>query len=147
MIKMYFLPHFKSFMWERKFEKKFFKKSPVQPPNGVLLIFKLSFPNGSYRNGVCIGLWAYCLRSVIARVKKFLLKTYNWISKLPASPELFFRARDLFPLKLFLIPLSEDFDISLWNSSMTSGNGKYFRLCQLDSASSSAVKQKAWNIW
>ena len=40
------------------FERKFFKKSPVQPPNGVLLIFKLPFPNGSYRNGVCRALWA-----------------------------------------------------------------------------------------
>ena len=58
MIKMYFLPHLESFMWERKFEKKFFKKSPIQPPNGVLFIFKLPFLNGSYRNGVCRGLWA-----------------------------------------------------------------------------------------
>ena len=58
LMKIHFLPHLESFMWERKFEKKFFKKSPIQPPNGVLLIFKLPFPNGSYRNGVCRALWA-----------------------------------------------------------------------------------------
>ena len=45
-------------MWERKFGKKFSKKSPLLPPNGVLSICKLPFPNGSYRNGVCRGLWA-----------------------------------------------------------------------------------------
>ena len=50
-------------MWERKFEKKFFKKSHVQTPNGVLLIFKLPFPNGSCRNGVCRGLWAKSINS------------------------------------------------------------------------------------
>jgi hypothetical protein len=49
----------------------------------------------------------------------------------------------MFPLKLVLIPLSEDFVISIWNSSTTLGNGKYFKRCQLDSASFSAVKQKA----
>ena len=48
-------------MRERKFEKKFFKKSHIQTPNGVLLIFKLPFPNGSYRNGVCRALLTYCL--------------------------------------------------------------------------------------
>ena len=58
LIKIHFLPHLESFMWERKFEKKFFKKSHIQTPNGVLLIFKLPFPNGSYRNGVCRALWA-----------------------------------------------------------------------------------------
>ena len=51
--KKHFLPHLESFMLERKFEKKFFKKNNIQTPNGVLLIFKLPFPNGSYRNGVC----------------------------------------------------------------------------------------------
>ena len=45
-------------MLERKFEKKFLKKSPIQHPNGVLPICKLPFPNGSYRNGVCRALWA-----------------------------------------------------------------------------------------
>ena len=50
--------HLESFMWERIFEKKFFKKSHIQTPNGVLLIFKLPFPNGSYCNGVCRALWA-----------------------------------------------------------------------------------------
>ena len=59
--KIKFLTHLESFMWERKFEKKFFKKSPVQPPNGVSFIFKLPFPNGSYRNMVCRALWALCL--------------------------------------------------------------------------------------
>ena len=58
MIKMYFLPHLESIMWERKFEKKFFKKSLIHPPNGVLPICKLPFQNGSYRNGVCRALWA-----------------------------------------------------------------------------------------
>ena len=53
LIKIHFLPHLESFMWEQKFYKNFFKKSHIQTPNGVLLIFKLPFPNGSYRNGVC----------------------------------------------------------------------------------------------
>ena len=38
--------------------KQILKKNPKQPPNGVLPIFKLLFPNGSYRNGVCRALWA-----------------------------------------------------------------------------------------
>ena len=38
--------------------KELFKKGPVQPPNGVLLIFKLPFQNESYCNGVCRALWA-----------------------------------------------------------------------------------------
>jgi len=58
LIKIHFLPHLESFMWERKFEKNFFKKNPIQPPNGALLIFKLPFPNGSYCNEVCRALWA-----------------------------------------------------------------------------------------
>ena len=37
-----------------------FKKSHVQTPNGVLLIFKHPFPNGSNSNGVCRALWALC---------------------------------------------------------------------------------------
>ena len=57
LIKIHFLPHLESFMLERKFEKKFLKKSPIQHPNGVLPICKLPFPNGSYRNGVCRALW------------------------------------------------------------------------------------------
>ena len=39
-------------------ERMFFKKNLIQPPNGVLPIYKPKFPNGSYRNGVCIALWA-----------------------------------------------------------------------------------------
>ena len=58
LIKLLFLPHLESFMWEQKFEKKFFKKDPIQPPNGALLIFKLPFPNGSYFNRVCRALRA-----------------------------------------------------------------------------------------
>ena len=58
LIKVHFLPHLESFMWERKFEKKFFKKSHIQTPNGVLLTFKLPFSNESYRNGACRALWA-----------------------------------------------------------------------------------------
>ena len=45
LIKIHLLHHLESFMWERKFEKKIFKKSHVQTPNGVLLIFKHPFPN------------------------------------------------------------------------------------------------------
>ena len=56
LIKIHFLPHLESFMWERK--KNFFKTSHIQTSNGVLLIFKLPFPNGSYRKGVCRALWA-----------------------------------------------------------------------------------------
>ena len=59
LIKIHFLLHLESFMWELKFEKKFFKKSPIQPSNGVLSICKLPFPNGSYHNGACSALWAY----------------------------------------------------------------------------------------
>ena len=51
--KIHFLPHLESFMWERKFEKNFFEKSHIQDTNGLLLIFKLPFPNRSYCNGVC----------------------------------------------------------------------------------------------
>ena len=44
LIKIYFLPHLESFIWERKFEKKRnFKKYPIQPPNGVLPICKLKW--------------------------------------------------------------------------------------------------------
>ena len=57
-MKIHFLSHLESFMWKRKFEKKFFKKYPIQPSNGVLLIFKHPFSNGSYRNGVCRALLA-----------------------------------------------------------------------------------------
>ena len=39
-------------IWKKKI------KNPIQPPNGELSIFKLSFPNGSYRNKVCRALWA-----------------------------------------------------------------------------------------
>ena len=49
-MKIYFLPHLESFMSKRKFESKFFKKNPIQPPNGVLPICKLPFSNGSYPN-------------------------------------------------------------------------------------------------
>ena len=38
--------------------KEIFQKNHIQTPNGVLLIFKLPFPNGSYCNGVCRALWA-----------------------------------------------------------------------------------------
>ena len=54
--------HLESFMLERKFEKKFFKKGHISTPNGVLLIFKLPFSNGSDRNGVCRALWALCVQ-------------------------------------------------------------------------------------
>ena len=56
--KIHFLPHLESFMCKRKFENKFFKKDPIQPPNGELPICRLPFPNGSYRNGVYRALWA-----------------------------------------------------------------------------------------
>ena len=38
--------------------KETFQKNHLQIPNGVHLVFKLPFPNGSYRNGVCKALWA-----------------------------------------------------------------------------------------
>ena len=41
-------------IWIEIFQKMFF----TTPPNGVLSICKLPFPNGSYCNGVCRGLWA-----------------------------------------------------------------------------------------
>ena len=65
LIKIHSLPHLESFMWKRKYEKKFFKKSFIQPPHGVFLIFKLPFSNGSYHNGVCRALWAisFCVWS------------------------------------------------------------------------------------
>ena len=68
LIEIHFLPHLESFMWEWKFEKKFFKKSLMQPPNGAQPICKLPFPNGSYRNGVCRGLWAISLSLFNTRV-------------------------------------------------------------------------------
>ena len=40
--------------------KRNFENSHIQNLNGVLLIFKLPFPNGSYRNGVFRALWAIC---------------------------------------------------------------------------------------
>ena len=64
LVKIHFLPHLESFVWERKFEKKFFLKDYIQTPNGVLLIFKLQFPNGSYRNGVCRALWALSKKEI-----------------------------------------------------------------------------------
>ena len=39
-------------------KKRNFKIYPIQPPNGVLPICKLPFPNGSYLNGVCRAPWA-----------------------------------------------------------------------------------------
>ena len=45
-------------IWRESFQKK----NHTQTPNGMLLIFKLPFPNGSYRNGVCRALWALYLR-------------------------------------------------------------------------------------
>ena len=60
-------------MYEWKFEKKFFKKSPIQTPYWVLLIFKLPFPNGSHCNGVCRALWAkFC--SELENVLKFCIE-------------------------------------------------------------------------
>ena len=71
-----FSAHLEFFMWERKFEKKFFKKSPLQPPNGMLFIFKLPFPNGSHHNGVCRTLWAlsifWSLKSAAAPMTTWL---------------------------------------------------------------------------
>ena len=53
------------FYVNQKFEKKFFKKSPIQPPNGVLPICNLPFPNGSYSNRVCRALWAIWIKHYI----------------------------------------------------------------------------------
>ena len=60
-MKIDFLAHLESFMCKWKFESESFKKNPIQPPNGVLPICKLPFPNESYRNGVCRALWALIL--------------------------------------------------------------------------------------
>ena len=49
----------KTEIWNKFFQKK----SPIQFPNGVSLIFKLPFPNGSYRDRVCRALWALSDRS------------------------------------------------------------------------------------
>ena len=46
LIKIHFLPHLESFMWERKFEKKFFKKSPIQPLIGCSLFSNSHFQMG-----------------------------------------------------------------------------------------------------
>ena len=46
MIKMYFLPHLESFMWEWKFEKIFFKKSPINPLMGCSLFSNYHFQMG-----------------------------------------------------------------------------------------------------
>ena len=64
-MKIYFLPHLESYMLEWKFDNKFFKKSSIKHPNGVLLIFKLPFPNGSYRNRVCRALWVLSVHHVL----------------------------------------------------------------------------------
>ena len=67
-IKIHFLPQLESFMWKRIVENKFFEKYPIQPPNGVLPICKLPFPNGSYCNGVFKALWTL---SVLKQNKNF----------------------------------------------------------------------------
>ena len=71
--------------------KEFFLKSHIQPPNGVYLVFKLPFPNGSYRNGVCRGLWALSFITIItwitficySRARKFVknVNMIQWIKK------------------------------------------------------------------
>jgi len=55
--KIHFLPHLESFMSKQKFEIKFFKNNPIEPPDGVLPICRLLFPNGGYCNGVCRAPW------------------------------------------------------------------------------------------
>ena len=88
LIKIHFLPHLESFMLEPKFERKFFKKSLIQQPNGVLLILKLPFPNGNYGIGVCRALWAlsyfkfsWKLSAVQSRRWIELCKTQNCVLK------------------------------------------------------------------
>ena len=56
LIKMHFLPHLESVIWERKFEKKNIQKINYTTPQWGASICKLPFPNESYRNGVCRGL-------------------------------------------------------------------------------------------
>ena len=41
-----------------KIYEEVYQKKSYTNPNGVLFVFKLPFPNGSYRNGVCRALWA-----------------------------------------------------------------------------------------
>ena len=71
-IKIHFLLHLESFKCKRKFENKFFKKSPIQPPNGVFPVYKLLFPNGSYCNGVYRALWALCCTGLQHYISSFL---------------------------------------------------------------------------
>ena len=54
----------------------------MQPPNGVLSIYKLPFPNGSYRNGVCRALWAvFHFKSKHTYV---IWRAHSWICQLPS---------------------------------------------------------------
>ena len=46
LIKIHFLPHFESFMWERNFEKIFFKKSHIQTLMGYSLFSNSHFQMG-----------------------------------------------------------------------------------------------------
>ena len=48
-IKIHFLPHLESFMWERKFEKKISKKIPYNPLMGCS-----SFANSRFQMGVTV---------------------------------------------------------------------------------------------
>ena len=50
--------------------KRDFPKSHIQTPNGVFLISKLPFPNGSYRNAVCRALWAMSFQKLPKNEKK-----------------------------------------------------------------------------
>ena len=58
---MGFAEHFGQSLEQKKgptFKNWPLRKNPIQPPNGVLPIFKPLFLNGSYRNGVCRAFWA-----------------------------------------------------------------------------------------
>ena len=65
MIKVHFLPHLESFMWERKFEKIFFKKSPKHPLMGCC-----SFSNFHFQMGVSVMRFAEHFGHCLVRVRR-----------------------------------------------------------------------------
>ena len=66
------------FYMRTEISKKKFQKKSYTSPNGVLPICKLPFPNGSYGNGVCRGLWAMLSCQKLWEPKKlsFLVSEY-----------------------------------------------------------------------
>ena len=84
-MKIHFLPHFEYFMCKQKFQSQFLKKDQTQPSNGVLPTWKLQFPNGSYRNGICWALWAILLILKLVKVVNLFCKSFHLPSTFPLS--------------------------------------------------------------